>query len=871
MKSNKRILSVSFFIPVLITIFYFACRHMAPFGSSSILTVDLGQQYIDFFAYFRETILHNPRGIFYTFAQGLGGNMFGTWAYYLMSPLNWLLLFFPTQQLPSAILLLTVLQYGLAGLSSAYLLLQLKQMDNRYIPAFSTCYSLMGWMVANQLNIIWLDAIIILPLVFLGVIRLIVYQKAATYILWLTLILIINYYFAYMIAIFITLMVWFINFNHSNNRQQFWLTEWRWFKASLISGALAAFNLIPTYLSLRNSKMNYSTNLFHFKVEYNPLQFFGKFFNGSFDFKQLPSGTPNLFVASFILILVGYFYFSNSITLRLKLSHLAITLFMFVSMWFAPLDLLWHAGQMPVWYPYRFSFVFSFWLIITAYYTWSIILQNQLEKGALIKTLIVAVIIIAAIGLIIKQLEYLTIPNYLIGIGYFILTAILLVILAKQSLYQAKYLPLLVVSLVTVEMTINFVNSLNNLSYLNSNEYNSYAQMVQKQARLLQSNDSSFYRIGSTFARTKNDPFTGNYNGTSLFSSTLDSKTSRFYANMGNPDGDAFVTYTNGTTFTDSLLGIKYYWSQSPATKINGKLIKSPLSTISYRPDIAANYSKINQNGLVTTSKNNNALPLMFLTTQKTTINQASKNDPIDYQNHLYQIMTGRQQNILTSQSITNFKYQNLHSISTLDDAILQKSELLKPAQLSFNITTKPHHSYYLTLGSNLSTKDLSIYVNNKKVTQYPDYRHAVVLNIASTKQAQLVKVTLKPKKNNVWLQDMNLYQLNNQQLAQSMQKIKHQNIKITTVKNNQIMSKVNVNQVRQTLLTTIPYDKGWRIKVDGKKVNASAWANMFTKISLPKGKHQISFTYYPNGLIIGIWISCLSGVGLILFKKFID
>lgn len=30
---------------------YFIARHMYPFGSSTILTVDLGQQYVDFFAF----------------------------------------------------------------------------------------------------------------------------------------------------------------------------------------------------------------------------------------------------------------------------------------------------------------------------------------------------------------------------------------------------------------------------------------------------------------------------------------------------------------------------------------------------------------------------------------------------------------------------------------------------------------------------------------------------------------------------------------------------------------------------------------------------------------------------------------------------
>ncbi|WP_054669836.1 YfhO family protein [Lentilactobacillus senioris] len=49
-----------------------------PFGQSSILTVDLGQQYIDFFAYFKHTLLTDPSGFLYSFSKGLGGDMLGT-------------------------------------------------------------------------------------------------------------------------------------------------------------------------------------------------------------------------------------------------------------------------------------------------------------------------------------------------------------------------------------------------------------------------------------------------------------------------------------------------------------------------------------------------------------------------------------------------------------------------------------------------------------------------------------------------------------------------------------------------------------------------------------------------------------------------
>ena len=165
---KQHILLISFLLPVIIMGSYFAYRSMAPFGQNSLLTVDLGQQYIDFFSYFRRTLLHHPSEFIYSFSKGLGGEMWGTNAYYLWSPLNLILIFFPAAHLSSGVLVLTLLKYGLSGLAFAWLLTKTKLQTGIRILAFSTAYALNGWIVANQLNLLWLDAMIILPLVVWG-------------------------------------------------------------------------------------------------------------------------------------------------------------------------------------------------------------------------------------------------------------------------------------------------------------------------------------------------------------------------------------------------------------------------------------------------------------------------------------------------------------------------------------------------------------------------------------------------------------------------------------------------------------------------------------------------------------------------------
>ncbi len=63
-------LTVAFALPIIIMGIYFcACQHVYPFGNSSLLTVDMGQQYIDFYAYFRQTLLGHPGQFFLCLEQ----------------------------------------------------------------------------------------------------------------------------------------------------------------------------------------------------------------------------------------------------------------------------------------------------------------------------------------------------------------------------------------------------------------------------------------------------------------------------------------------------------------------------------------------------------------------------------------------------------------------------------------------------------------------------------------------------------------------------------------------------------------------------------------------------------------------------------
>ncbi len=853
-------------MPVLVVMTYFVFRGFAPFGSSSILTVDMGQQYVDFFAYFRNTLLHDPSGLFYSFQKALGGDMFGTWSYYLMSPFNLLLLLVKQSEIPSMLGIITILKYGFAGLSFGCLLLFAKKRNSLYIPAFATTYALMGWMVANQLNMLWVDAVIFLPLIFLGIIKIWQNQSSLVYVIFLTLMLIDNYYMAYMICLFSILVAAKFALQSPNFKTAI-NNLWSWIKPTILSLLLSAWILIPTFLSLLTSKANYSNQPVPFKFEYFPLDLLGKFINGSFNFKQMSSGSANIFVASIVVILFVYYFFDSKINSKQRISDAIITGIFVLSMSFMPFDIVWHAFQMPVWYPFRFSFIFSFWMVWLAYNSLLTILETGLNYRRFNFAVAICIFGLIYIGMSLTRFQYLTLPNFLAGILYF--TGSWIIILFISRIPSNRIISLATLILVVAESGFNYFNSLNNITYLGKNEYSFFTSSLQQNSNFLKARDKSLYRVGTTFSRTKNDPLSGQYNGGSIFSSTLEAKTSQFFGNLGQPNGDAYATYTNGTSFTDDLLGMKYYLNQSSIQHEKSiKQISPFIDNNSLKPDLN-NFYLMRQSQFMNIFKNPNYLPLGFLNNSSVEINSKNSN-PVAFQNEIYQSLSHQSQPLFLPVPINIQKMENIYPVSSLNNTIIRKKKLLNNSKIEILIKTKPDSSYYLTLGPEIPTKQVKISVNGNNLLQFLPFQRTVISNIGNNgSRAKNLRLTIKLKGDDIWLQDFNFYQVDNSRVKSLRNNLAKHPLDIKNWNQNSITGKIFVPKKINELITTIPYSQGWHLKVDNKPVAIKQWANMFIESKIPSGLHTVTFRYIPKGLYLGSLISLLTALSIFLIRIF--
>ncbi|AEV95369.1 YfhO family protein [Pediococcus claussenii] len=845
---------LSFIVPFLILGIYFASRRMAPFGTSSILTVDMGQQYVEFFAYFQHTILHNPGALFYSFSKGIGGEMVGTWAYYLMSPFNFLLLFFKGTSITSGILLITLLKYSFASLSMNYYLAKNRNLNIFIQIGVSVSYSLMAFGIANQLNIMWLDALIFLPLITNGIEHL---EKKSNilnqFTIWMSLMIIVNYYFAYMIAIFSLIYLLFkLTKSNWKNYSINFLKSW------IVTIGLTACLWLPTLWSLQQSKLTYTENTFSFGTDYNPINLASKFFPGAFSFKQMSSGYPNIYIGIFFIVAFVAYFFNRNISKSRKIKSLLITLFLLVSLDFIPFNLMWHAFQFPWWYPFRFSFIVSFWFILLGTKALENYQFSNLKLTILSSSVIMAVLTFLSVVKLPDHTDFMTSNQIMLGIIFFITSILLWSGLYNK--FNPKGITLLLGLFLIIDISTNAIFSLNRISYVSQSEFADYSNAVNDLTKQTQTKNSTFYRVGSNFARTKDDAMQFNYNGGSQFNSSLESSMINLLGTIGQPVSSGNVSYLNGTNLSDSLLGFKYWM-------INDQTVRgeNPLPTQSVRQELKQPKNKVLKTNYASVYENKNALPIVFMTSKYKSNQVLPIDDPITAQNILWKNATGEKHDLLNVLPMPQYQIQNINNINSLNGSILRKQKLNKPASVTFFLN-KPNKPTYMTIGSNMNHNNLDVLVNGHQITENVELDHPIILSINQLSHGP-VKVQIVLKKPQLVVNNLNFYTLDQNRLNHDASVLKKANSNSLTNSGNKISGTINVKNNHNYLWSSILYSKGWHLYANNKSVPIVQNTNGFLGAKVPLGKQKILLKYEPPFLRLGVIISLLTVVLLALTK----
>ena len=851
--TKKRYYTLSILIPAVMILAIFLLFTITPFGNRTWLTIDLGQQYVDFFSYYQDTLLHHPEHFFYSFSKSIGGEMVSLWAYYLLSPFNLLFLLIPRSAIAMGVSLLIFLKLVSCTVSFAVLLDVKFKQRNWTTLLFALSYGFMSYLSANQFNVMWLDALIGLPLIILGVDALLQKRNPLYYVFPLSLTILSNYYTGYMICLFLGLYFpyAFLMMNDSFSWKNFGKQFGRFIFYSVLSVGLMMVILLPTFYSLLGSKGTATTIAWSFTSEYNPLLMVSKLFLGSFDFQEMQKGYPNIFVGSMALFsFLGYFK-EKRISLFQRLYALFITVIILISFNIEMFDKLWHAGQFPNWYSYRFSFLFSFWIVFLGY-------QWALKKTTIgvRETFVYFFLVLAAgIGFTLFPQDYL--QGWQIALGFGLSMAILysLILMRSGKRTHHKFL----ISFVVIELLLNSIITLSRLGYEMNSEFTSYQASLSNWSTVLRPAQNEFYRSEKTMLRSKNDSLQVPTYGVSHFSSTFEKETERFFDAIGVRQGNAYVNYSNGTLLTDALLGIKNTFIETTDATYNERWERKDLEDFS-------TIAGFDEGHVVT---NPNALSIAYPMKPILKSMKVPTNHPITMQNQLANALSGTTspKNIFTKVSYET-TFENIIGSPVVYQRI-QLEDTTQVGTITLTFTPETNDPIYLELAGTMGEEDLEMTLNGEPYAFYPVQSKPVLLSVTKNQKGQPQTLQLIVKSDGFEFSKLNLYSLNTSLLNERLEQTKAQELKLETFSTTHFSGTMDILE-DSTVLTTIPYSTGWKVWVDGQEVETYKILDSLLGFTISKGAHRIEYRYTTPFLLEGSLVSLASLLLLsyILYKR---
>ena len=149
-----------------------------------------------------------------------------------------------------------------------------------------------------QHNTMWIDCMMLLPLVALGIEKLISEKKYKLFTLSLGLAIFTNFYIGYMMCIFCFIYFFYAYFcidkNPLGEKKHFLRALVRMGLFSAIAVGLAACIILPTYYSLGFGKTTFSDPTYSYKPRFDLLDLAAKLFLNSYDTVR-PEGLPILY------------------------------------------------------------------------------------------------------------------------------------------------------------------------------------------------------------------------------------------------------------------------------------------------------------------------------------------------------------------------------------------------------------------------------------------------------------------------------------------------------------------------------------------------------------------------------------------------
>lgn len=869
--TNRFILFSGLLAAVCISIIYIIYK-VFPFGDSTVMRMDLYHQYGPLFAELYDRVV-NHQSFIYSWTSGGGSSFLGNYFNYLSSPLSVIIFFFDKENISFAISFLVSVKCILSACTFTYYLKK-SQLKHSYMTAvFGVFYAFSAYFLAYYWNVMWLDGMILLPLIALGIENIINRGSGKLYILSLVLLFVSSYYMGFMCCIFAVL--YFIAYYLISNNVNAVISPEKTFEKkyslkalynnkfinrgikfavfSIVSAMLCAVTLIPTFIILRSCSATSDTFPSTFESYFNIFDFITSHLAG-LETTIRSSGDdvlPNVYSGMLAAILLPLFIVNKNIKLREKAVYIVLMLIFLFSFDNNCLNFIWHAFHFPNDLPFRFSYMYSFVLLVVGYKAISKIKFLEIRDITFVGILWVFFIILAQKMSTTKMMEttiYTSIAFVIIWTGY-----LCLVRNGKADKLIASALAVLICfSEVLIADTQAILITQSNSSY--KENYATYTEAIDK----IKADDEGFFRQELCRLETRMDPCYFGYSGMSTFSSMAYEDYSQLQYSLGM-FGNRInsYTYNTQTPVYNMMFNIKYLLQTDVSIAPSENLYDYKFTT---------------SDGKTNVYESKYFLPVSFAVNENTELWDTTEGNPFDVQKDFFELATGFS-GVFKEVKYLDTKYDNVSGDKISKNGTYWFSKYDADSSYAYaDITITPVKSgnIYLYVNSpDISSIDIS---STKLGSHTQNIDEPYILDCGYYEAGEELKLSIDCGSADVeeCYADIFAYTVDDEVLKTGYDRLNQNALNVTKHSDTGIEGTISVSE-NSYLYSSIPYDEGWSIYIDGEKADTFKIGNAMLGASIKQGEHTVEYRYSPRGLKYGIIISAasFSGVcGYLIYTK---
>jgi uncharacterized membrane protein YfhO len=810
-----------------------------------------------FFRYFLHHQFLNG-DFFWSWKYGLGGDVFSNFSYYYSTSIFFLITLFLKFDTLQEVLHLNIIISSLKLFSAMIFMYALLQYNKRSYAA-----SILGALIYGGSTFFagyserfdfMAEAFVWLPLLILAYDRFVDENKKGFFIFMVFIVITTNFYFGFMSSVYLNIYAVFKYFLTSQpySLKGFITYYIKLIKYYIVGFLLSAFAFFPTVYSFLHAgrfDKDYDipllyTNIFYHNVVYN------------FFYPYSASQTLGMSIVGLVAILLSVLYIKQ----KEMLVRLCLLIFM-ICLYFFPFAYSFFNGLSAMQPRWIYMLIFTCGMVAAYAIDFD-------KKDSKYRNFYLILIFAAFLLYVFYVPSPKDLPYDKIQIVFF--TALIGIFLLRFKIKQVFFLLcIIIVAICSIGYNnfMMFTQDLGNYqtqkaSTLQTFSGSGYDNEADKQViQYIQQSDSSFYRIMWNQINKENIPLYYNYNGFSSYQSLIPNNVHSFFKetyNIAQMDSPSRYSNLDHRLYLETALMNKYY------------IVRSGDSFSPY------GFTLLKELNGYKVYKNDHYLPVGFIYDQAVSVEQFNQLDEVQKDQLMLQAAVVEQ-----AGSLEKFNTKKLRS-----EVLFKGMDNVKLENIDKNgdiYTARPNASIQIPLNNkhvkagetilkmnlkNLTTGSLILNINGinfekrsvNNIYSYPKDNYA--FNIQNLQNNGMINISLSPGQYNI--KDVEVLFNSYEKYTDSVDELKQSELKNVHYDENSLQGKVNAKK-SGLLFLSVPYSKGWHIKVDGKDTEFEQVNGTFIGVRLSKGKHDVSMHYVTPYFKESFAISIFTAIGIMI------